>query len=363
MIDPMLSLAFSMHSSKGVYALLLGSGTSRTAGIPTGWEVTLDLIRKLAAMKKENCEPDPVAWYKTTFGEDPDYSKILNAIAKSPSERQQLLQGYFEPSEEDRELGLKKPTAAHRAIAQLVGGGYVRVILTTNFDRLLEQSLEAVGVVPTVISTPDAVSGSLPLTHSQCTVVKVNGDYLDTRIRNTPVELEAYDPKIDNLLDRVFDEFGAVVCGWSADWDVALGRAIQRSPTRRFSWYWVTRSAVGTTAQSLVIARSATVLNSAGADAFFPELLEKVLSLEELDRPHPHSGKVAVATLKRYLVDPANKIRLHDLVMNETEKLVSTIQDQAFDHNSRLDSEISKRVRFYEAAAEVVRDLLVTGCY
>ncbi len=39
MIEPIVSLAFSLHANKGVYALLLGSGVSRSAGIPTGWEV------------------------------------------------------------------------------------------------------------------------------------------------------------------------------------------------------------------------------------------------------------------------------------------------------------------------------------
>jgi hypothetical protein len=40
-------LAFSVYESKGVYALLLGSGLSRAANIPTGWEITLDLIRRI----------------------------------------------------------------------------------------------------------------------------------------------------------------------------------------------------------------------------------------------------------------------------------------------------------------------------
>jgi hypothetical protein len=64
MIEPILSLAFGMQSNKGAYALLLGSGLSRSAGIPTGWEVVLDLTRKLAAMKREDCEPDPAAWFQ-----------------------------------------------------------------------------------------------------------------------------------------------------------------------------------------------------------------------------------------------------------------------------------------------------------
>jgi hypothetical protein len=40
-IEPELSLAFSVRSGPGTYAILLGSGVSRAAGVPTGWEVTL----------------------------------------------------------------------------------------------------------------------------------------------------------------------------------------------------------------------------------------------------------------------------------------------------------------------------------
>ena len=40
--DTITKLAFTIHSSPGIYALLLGSGISRDAGIPTGWMITLD---------------------------------------------------------------------------------------------------------------------------------------------------------------------------------------------------------------------------------------------------------------------------------------------------------------------------------
>jgi len=35
-------------------------------------------------------------------------------------------------------------------------------------------------------------------------VVKVDGDYLDTRIMNTPEELTEYDERVSRLLDRIF---------------------------------------------------------------------------------------------------------------------------------------------------------------
>jgi len=50
----------------------------------------------------------------------------------------------------------------------------------------------------------------------------LHGDYADLDQRNTIDELEKYDKPLQNLLDRILDEYGLIVCGWSADWDKAL---------------------------------------------------------------------------------------------------------------------------------------------
>jgi hypothetical protein len=63
MIDPLTSTAFAVHSGKGIYALLLVR-EYQPANIPTGWEVTLDLIRRIAATlgETEQCSGDPEEW-------------------------------------------------------------------------------------------------------------------------------------------------------------------------------------------------------------------------------------------------------------------------------------------------------------
>src|SRR5271165_3557352 len=110
-IDPLLTLAVSMHAQKGVYAILLGSGVSRSAQIPTGWEVVLDLTSRLARVSGEYCEGEASAiWYKTKYGDVPDYSRLLDALAATPAERQQLLRDYFEPTQEEAGQGIKTPT-------------------------------------------------------------------------------------------------------------------------------------------------------------------------------------------------------------------------------------------------------------
>lgn len=365
MIDPMVSLSFSVYSNKGAYALLLGSGISRSSGIPTGWEVVLDLIRKTAKLEGEDCEPDPAEWFRQKHHTEPDYSKLLDEIAKTPTERLQLLRSYFEPTEDEQAQALKAPSAAHKAIAQLVAAGYLRVIITTNFDRLIEKALNDVGVAPTIISTVDQIAGTLPLTHSGATVIKLHGDYLDTRIKNTDTELASYDVALDKLLDRVFDEYGLIVCGWSADWDVALRAAIERCPSRRFTTFWATRSPLSEQAKRLSEHRKAEILQIRDADQLFEDLLEKVRALNDLAAPHPLSAKMAVATVKRYLVDPTAKIRLRDLVHEEAEKLIQELNETAFPAQASLPpaEEIKQRIDKYDALSETLLSVIVTGCY
>ena len=363
MIDPVHSLAFSIQANPGVYAVLVGSGVSRPAKIPTGREVTLDLIRKLANLYDETCDPNPEHWYLDKFEKEANYSDLLDELAKTPTERQQLLRVYWEPSDQEREEDEKQPTAAHRAIAALAARGFIRVILTTNFDRLVETALTDEGIVPTTLSSPDQVQGALPLIHTKCCVFKMHGDYLDTRIKNTPAELDQYPSEFDELLDRIFDEFGLIVCGWSAEWDGALRSAFLRAPSRRFTTYWAVRSTPGAEAQRIIDHRRAQVLRIKDADEFFANVQQYVESIEAYSRPHPLSTEAAVASLKRYIPDPRYRIQLSDLINGAVDRVVEVTSGEAFSVDSPTPTRESttERVRRYEAACSTLLAMAVIG--
>lgn len=353
MLDLVSSLAFEMHASKGVFALLVGSGISRSAKIPTGWEITLDLITRVATLKGADTNGDPETWYRTQSGEGPDYSKLLDTLAPTQTQRQQLIRPFIEPSEEQRERGEKRPTPAHRAIAQLMAKGYVRVVITTNFDRLLEQAVADLGVHAAVISSADQVVGAVPLVHAGPTIIKLHGDYLDTRIKNTASELEGYAPELNQLLDRVLDEFGLIVCGWSADWDPALKGAIDRTVSRRFPTYWAARGPLGAAAAGLIERRSARVIQIPSADAFFDELEQKLRGLEAMNRPHPLSAALAVAMLKEYLAEHRHRIRLHDLILDERNRALKALDALKPDLNS-FPAGFAVQAEGYEAALAIL---------
>ena len=327
MIDNMTSLAFSVYENKKVFALLIGSGVSRAAQIPTGWEVTLDLVRRLAILQGESEQVEWGAWYKEKYGKTPDYSELLDLVSSTPDERRSIIHSYIEPNEEEISEGKKSPTKAHHAIARLVKGGVVRVIITTNFDRLIENALREIGVEPTVIKSDDDLSGAVPLIHSNCCIVKIHGDYLDTRIRNINDELTEYSAAMDAMLDRVLDEHGLIVCGWSGEWDHALRRAISRAPNRRYPLYWAVRGTLHPFAEDIVGHRQGKVVPIADAESFFEKLEELVSVQLEMSRPDPRSGMLLVGRVKKYLSKPEFKIKLHDLIKEETELLLVSLQD------------------------------------
>jgi hypothetical protein len=285
-IDGRVALATSLHAAPGIYAVLVGSGMSSAAGIPTGWQVVQDLVRKIALA--EGIDPDelgdePGVWWVKQGRPKPHYDTLLAALASTDAGRQALLHDYFETGLGG--AGQAQPTDAHRALAALVAHGRVRVIITTNFDHLIERALDQAGVAAQVLSHAGAIAGMTPLPHARATVVKVHGDYLSLGMRNTADELASYPERLNVLLARVWDEYGLVVVGWSAEYDTALVKTLESAPSRRYPTYWATfRGSVSEPARRLIAERQAYVLHTTGADDFLGDLVQRVDRLDHIAR-------------------------------------------------------------------------------
>lgn len=369
-LTPLVMLATSMHSQPGVDAVLLGSGVSTGAGVPTGWGVVKELVRRAAAAATPDdaealrlAQDDPEAWWARYGDGALGYSALLERLAPTASTRQGLLAGFFEATDEDREQGVRVPSKAHHAIARLVKRGVVKVILTTNFDRLMEQALDSAGVAPQIVTRPEAVNGMAPLAHAAATIIKLHGDYKDLGTRNTPEELREYPEEWTTLLHQVFDEYGLVICGWSADWDTALVSALEATPNRRYPLYWDSRSSTGSTAQRLIAGRKGLVIPCTGADELFDGLQSSIESLDRLSQP-PLTTAMAVARLKRYLPDPVRRIDLDDLVMEAANDAATRIDEQPVVASTGLDGAAIQAIyEEYLAASTPLIHMLVTGVW
>ena len=156
-----------------------------------------------------------------------------------------------------------------------------------------------------------------------------------------------------DVLDRVLDEFGLIVCGWSAEWDTALRDAIYRAKSRRYTMFWAVHGELRQKAKGLIADREGYKIPIEGADSFFQSLAGSVESIGDFARPHPLSIEVAVATAKRLLPNEQDDIRLHDLVNDLAEDVVRGADDKSFSLNIKFDDvELNRRMRRYGSLCE-----------
>ncbi|MFL5788973.1 MAG: SIR2 family protein [Flavisolibacter sp.] len=334
MLGNEIVLIHSLFSNQKVYALLLGSGISRPAGIATGWDLTLTLIRRIALLEKKDPGTDPAKWFVDYFKEEPDYSNILQHLTLTSEERLNLLKPFFEPTEDEKDQELKRPTIAHRKIALLIQQGYIKVIITTNFDRLLESAVRELGIEPTIISNPNQIESAIPLIHSNCTIIKINGDYLDTKFLNLKSELSGYDNRMENLLKEIFENFGLISVGWSGQWDIALVELLRSSHKFRFSTFFTYLNTVSDKMQELAEFRNAKLIQIKNADLFFDELTENLDALSKNISEPPLTKELALARLKKYITKAEYEIQLHDLINAQLEsafQLVNSVNSSVPD--------------------------------
>jgi hypothetical protein len=263
--DPFLPLAFSLYSNPGAYAVLAGAGISRGAGLPTTWDIVVDLIAQMA--DDEEIDSDTAGdWYEKRYGRQPTYSDVVHQLALTQTERQTLLRKYFDNTADRAEE--MTPSVAHRAVARMMRAGTIRVVLTVNFDRLFEQALQELGIEPTVVATEADAQGVAPLHTLQHCIIHLHGDYLNAvSMRNTAAELARYPRHMKALLRHVVIDYGLLVAGWSVEYDPALRESVAAHYPSRFTMAWVNPGALGPAAISLTEAKKAQVLHTTADDA------------------------------------------------------------------------------------------------
>lgn len=321
--DSVIIPAFSIASTPGAYAILVGAGVSKSSGVPSAWDVQVELIQRAAlVLEKEEVSAAAVEdWWRSWAGAEPTYTAVLEKIAPLAHERQALLREMFEPSESEQEEGKKGPTPAHRAIAELVRSGHVRVIVTTNFDLLTERAIRDLGIEPYVVSDAAAARGLPPLHTLPALVLHLHGDYFNpSTMLNTVAELEAYDPDVAGLLGEVLRSHGLIIAGWSAVWDTALRSAIQSEARRFYTPLWIEPFELGEVGNQLATNVAANVI-SEQADVALPILAEAVASIVQRRARHPLVAGTEVEAAKRALSARFSLVPLHDLLRWEFDRL------------------------------------------
>lgn len=346
--DEVIPVAFAMYQSPRRYALLVGSGISKDAGIPTAYEITDALIRRIAGDKLKSSQK-PQEWYKDTHnGRLPTFTGLLDEFTSSPEDRTAFLREYFEPKDREGNSIKVEPTPAHRSIAHLVKAGIICMIITTNFDPLLEEAIkQETGRTPVVI-TPESRPERMDVAGDHCRIVKVNGSYPDTSLKLTPADLAEYEANIAAYLDRIFSEYGLIVCGWSGEHDTDLAKILTADRIRRFAIFWCTRESPETIPEKIRSKLHLSTIGITSANEFFEALESRIDIFRRYERITPLSSMSAIKNAKDAFKDSRPEMVLSDLLHDETDRILSEVNRSDFVPQGSIDGKMCFKNRLEE---------------
>lgn len=160
--DAVVPVAYAMQASPPKrYALLLGAGISVAAALPTASDVSGNMILAVAEGRggekvERGGENNEVclAWFEEAFGGEPaTFQHLMKELGISEANRKDGLKKFiYRTDVNGGPAPGTPPTEAHRVIARLVKSGRISLIITTNFDTLMEEALKAETVPYEVIT-------------------------------------------------------------------------------------------------------------------------------------------------------------------------------------------------------------------
>ena len=228
---------------------LLGAGASASAGIPTASDLTWEFKQQLYISQRrvspqlvsDLSNPAVRAMLQSYIGE----SEHLPAEG-SPDEYAALFEVAF-PAESDRRAYLDaklkggKPSYGHYALATMMHGQLVRLVWTTNFDRLIADACAKVygttGQLTSVDLDTTNIAEQLVNEERWPIEVKLHGDFRSRRLKNTEDELRHQDARLRQvLIDRACPKVAILHWFWNKDiilsWIIFSRLCTQQSRSR-----------------------------------------------------------------------------------------------------------------------------------
>ncbi len=272
-IKPIIPLAVNLADGRRRFILFCGAGISKDAGVPSGQDILIDTLTKIyqQEQKKEKFSKEEVVkWYqKNKSLKDMSYSEMLDLVYPGMEQKRLYLNSFFEG---------KQPGETHETIAKMIGAGLIRLIITTNFDNLIEKALDMEGFSDrySVIATNDQAKNSDTWDKVEiCRIYKIHGDKDQGPIRNSPVELEKLDEYIERDFQELINRHGVLVLGYSGE-DEGVIRCFERREHYRYPIYWQYRGDVNKRVKNLILNQDGVLMRYDRASELLNELLDRV---------------------------------------------------------------------------------------
>ena len=174
------------------FALMIGAGCSKAAGIPLASELIAEINERYPAQVTRLSEE-----------EKKDYGQCMGGLPLN--QRRELLDPYLRDA---------KLNWAHIAIASLISAGYVQRVLTVNFDNVLARACGLCGIYPATYDYATGASSSTVHIASPA-IIHLHGQGSGARLINDTEEAEKQATSLAQLLQQTLEKYPLLVVGYS----------------------------------------------------------------------------------------------------------------------------------------------------
>jgi NAD-dependent SIR2 family protein deacetylase len=208
-------------------AWLLGAGASADAGVPTAGQLIDELlavlycsetgIRRADLAREPRWQQRVRGFYDGRHGLPPMadtafYSAIFEKVYKDRDARARFVSD---------QLSGRRPHPGQHMLAALVAAGLAPVLITTNFDTLLEDAIRPAldpdpGARLTVLDTESSTRAAHSIaTDARPLLMKIHGDLGAVTVKNTTAELASQDERLRAATLSLLGRYGLLVAGYS----------------------------------------------------------------------------------------------------------------------------------------------------
>lgn len=211
------------------YCFILGAGASKQSGIPTGGELAKKWLEEIS----EKYDQSTVQEWKDKINliEGQEAEKYSEIYAKrfeiTPKEGYLFLEKIMESIE---------PSFGYSVLAQILGKTEDRIVITTNFDSLLEDAMFIYTKQRPLTVGHESLAGFINIFSNRPIIAKIHRDLLLSP-KNKQDEIDALEENWEDSLETIFKYYTPIVIGYGGN-DGSLMKFLKKRADPSIGMFW-----------------------------------------------------------------------------------------------------------------------------
>jgi tetratricopeptide (TPR) repeat protein/NAD-dependent SIR2 family protein deacetylase len=263
------------------FSFFLGAGASVQSGIPPAGEMIAEFRQRII---QEQCPPNCTdsqqqqawlakqPWYIDASNNGTLYSTLFETYEQKERGRQLYIEQMIEG---------RKPSFGYVVLANLMARNYVNTVVTTNFDDLVYNACATFTDIRPVVYAYGGMVSDLRITNARPKILKLHGDYLYSKLKNSRVELSEQDPNMSRHVSILLNEYGLIVVGYSGSDKSIMDLLRQFPPNNDLYWCGRSGSPIPESVRSLLIEVGGTYVEIEN----FDQMMNEIRSVVGFDIP------------------------------------------------------------------------------